>query len=124
VLVSYEVHLPRSSTPRGRFDVAFLAVRAPRDVDRVAAEWSAANARPVSADARSIQLLVENLGGCPSGSERLAHTAIFDDGALLQASACRDRGQARDPRPRRRAHLDYDTVPIWTSQAWRPSRAG
>jgi MoxR-like ATPase len=116
VLVSYEVHLPAELDHlAARFDVAFPGPSERRViVDRVAAEWTAANARPVSADARSIQLLVENLGGLSFGDvERLAHTAIFDDGALLQS----DLPAVTEAKREILGHdgvltFDYDTVPI------------
>jgi hypothetical protein len=52
-------------------------------VERIAAEWSKSNGSRVRTDARALELLVENLAGLSiADTERLARTAIFNDGAI------------------------------------------
>ena len=68
----------------------------------------------MSADPRSIQLLVENLAGLSYGdTERLARTAIFDDGALepsdlLAVTRAKEELLGRDGM----LSYEYETVPL------------
>ena len=88
VLISHELTLPRELEHfAARFRLAFPD-RAERQgiVEKVAGEWSRSHGSRVRTDSKALQLLIENLGGLStSDTERLARTAIFDDGAL-QAS--------------------------------------
>jgi SpoVK/Ycf46/Vps4 family AAA+-type ATPase len=85
VLISHEVPVPRELDHFcARFNLAFPD-RAERHaiVERVAAEWSRTYGSRVKTDRKSLELLVENLGGLSTGdTERLARKVIFDDGAL------------------------------------------
>ena len=87
VLISHELSLPRELEHFvARFQLAFPD-RAERQaiVERVAGEWTKSHAGSrVRTDRKALELLIENLGGlCTGDTERLARTAIFDDGALL-----------------------------------------
>ncbi|HKE95533.1 MAG TPA: AAA family ATPase [Povalibacter sp.] len=85
VLISYELTLPHELEHfAARFQLAFPD-RAERQaiVEKVASEWARANGSRVRTDRKALELLIENLGGLSTGdTERLARTAIFDDGAL------------------------------------------
>lgn len=85
VLISHELTMPRELEHfAARFQLAFPD-RAERQniVEKVASEWARANGSRVRTDRKALELLVENLGGLSTGdTERLARTAIFDDGAL------------------------------------------
>jgi SpoVK/Ycf46/Vps4 family AAA+-type ATPase len=86
VLISHELLLPRELEHfSARFQLAFPD-RGERQaiVEKVAAEWAKSHAGSrVRTDRKALELLIENLGGlCTSDTERLARTAIFDDGAL------------------------------------------
>nr|WP_206606537.1 AAA family ATPase [Steroidobacter cummioxidans] len=86
VLISHEIQLPRELDHLcARLRLAFpdrnerLGI-----VERVASEWSRTYGQRVKTDRKSLELLVENLGGLSTGdTERLARKVIFDDGALL-----------------------------------------
>lgn len=87
VLISHELSLPRELEHFvARFELAFPD-RAERQaiVERVAGEWTQSHAGSrVRTDRKALELLIENLSGlCTADTERLARTAIFDDGALL-----------------------------------------
>ena len=86
VLISHEISLPRELEHlSARFKVAFPN-REERHliVEKVASEWAKTHGGKVRTDRRSLELLVENLGGLSTGdTERLARKAVFDDGALL-----------------------------------------
>jgi SpoVK/Ycf46/Vps4 family AAA+-type ATPase len=87
VLISHELSLPRELEHfAARLHLAFPD-RAERRViiESVAGEWSRAHAGGrVRTDRNALELLIENLGGlCTADTERLARTAIFDDGAVL-----------------------------------------
>jgi SpoVK/Ycf46/Vps4 family AAA+-type ATPase len=86
VLISHEIQLPRELEHLcARLELSFPD-RAERHaiVERVAADWTRANGQRVKTDRKSLELLVENLGGLStSDTERLARKVIFDDGALL-----------------------------------------
>ena len=88
VLVSYGLSLPAELEHlAARFDIGFPD-RAERRaiVDTTAVAWSASHGRTVTADPRSIDLLVENLRGLSRGdATRLARSAIYNDGALMPA---------------------------------------
>ncbi len=88
VLVSYGLSLPAEVEHlAARFDIGFPD-RAERRaiVDATAAAWRASHGRTVTADPRSVDLLVENLRGLSRGdATRLARSAIYNDGALLPA---------------------------------------
>ncbi|WP_129644941.1 AAA family ATPase [Peristeroidobacter agariperforans] len=85
VLISHEVQVPRELDHFcARFNLAFPD-RAERHaiVERVASEWTQTYGSRVKTDRKSLELLVENLGGLSTGdTERLARKVIFDDGAL------------------------------------------
>jgi hypothetical protein len=86
VLISHEIQLPRELDHLcARLKLAFpdrnerLGI-----VERVASEWTKTYGQRVKTDRKSLELLVENLGGLSTGdTERLARKVIFDDGALL-----------------------------------------
>lgn len=86
VLISHEILLPRELDHLCvRLKLAFPD-RAERHaiVERVASEWTQTSGTRVKTDRKSLELLVENLGGLSTGdTERLARKVIFDDGALL-----------------------------------------
>jgi SpoVK/Ycf46/Vps4 family AAA+-type ATPase len=86
VLLSYEITLPHELEHlSARLDLAFPD-RNERQaiIERIAAEWSQAHGSKVRTDRRALELLIENLSGLSvADTERLARTAIFDDGALL-----------------------------------------
>jgi SpoVK/Ycf46/Vps4 family AAA+-type ATPase len=86
VLISHEIQVPRELEHFcARFSLAFPS-RAERHeiVERVAAEWTRTHGQRVKTDRKSLDLLVENLGGLSTtDTERLARKVIFDDGALL-----------------------------------------
>lgn len=85
VLISHELLLPRELEHLCvRLKLSFPD-RAERHaiVERVASEWTQTSGTRVKTDRKSLELLVENLGGLSTGdTERLARKAIFDDGAL------------------------------------------
>jgi SpoVK/Ycf46/Vps4 family AAA+-type ATPase len=86
VLISHEVALPRELEHlAARFRLAFPE-RAERRaiIERVASDWTRTHGTKVTVDRKSLELLIENLGGLSVGdTERLARQAIFNDGALL-----------------------------------------
>lgn len=86
VLVSHRIELPAELRPySATFEMA-LPASAEREaiVKRVAAEWSGANAgSAVRIDPKAYRLLIRNLAGLTdSDTERLARSAIFEDGAI------------------------------------------
>ena len=86
VLISHEVALPRELEHlAARFRLAFPdRVERQAIIERVAGEWARTHGGKVRTDRKSLELLIENLGGLSVGdTERLARKAIFDDGALL-----------------------------------------
>ena len=88
VLISHELILPRELEHFvARFQLAFPD-RNERQliVEQIAAEWARSHAgSKVRTDRKALELLIENLGGlCTGDTERLARTAIFDDGAVLE----------------------------------------
>ena len=85
VLISHAIELPRELEHfAARFALAFPDRNARIDIiERVASEWSKAQGGRVRTDRKAHELLVDNLGGLSiTDTERLARTAIFDDGAL------------------------------------------
>ena len=89
VLVSAVIGIPEELEDlAARCDLA-LPDRAERRqlVIDVAREWRTAHpGRRLETDARALDLLVENLSGLTAAdTQRLARTAIFDDGALLRS---------------------------------------
>ncbi len=85
VLISHELSLPRELEHfAARFQLAFPdRVERQGIVEKVASEWAKSHGSRVRTDRKALDLLVENLGGLStSDTERLARTAIFDDGAL------------------------------------------
>jgi hypothetical protein len=85
VLVSHGVELPEELEHlAARVQLAYPDAAARRAiVDAEARAWLAQTGRPVQADERSIQLLVENLAGLPEPDvRRLARAAIQHDGAI------------------------------------------
>nr|WP_298728823.1 AAA family ATPase [uncultured Steroidobacter sp.] len=86
VLISHEIQLPRELDHLcARLRLAFPDRNERHSiVERVASEWSRTYGQRVKTDRKSLELLVENLGGLSTGdTERLARKVIFDDGALL-----------------------------------------
>src|SRR5688572_1922707 len=86
VLISHEVALPRELEHlAARFQLAFPDRDERRAIiEKVAADWTRAKGGKVRTDRKSLELLIENLGGLSVGdTERLARKAILDDGALL-----------------------------------------
>jgi hypothetical protein len=85
VLVSPSITVPAElATHAARFELAPPDAAARRAiVDRVAREWVATSGRYVTADETSVNLLVANLAGLSAtDTERLARSAVFDDGAI------------------------------------------
>lgn len=85
VLISHEIALPRELEHlSARFTLSFPNREERRlIVEKVAADWTRTHGGRARIDRTSMELLVENLGGLSTGdTERLAHNAIFDDGAL------------------------------------------
>jgi SpoVK/Ycf46/Vps4 family AAA+-type ATPase len=87
VLISHALTLPRELDHFvARFHLAFPD-RSERQaiIEQVAHEWTRSHAgTKVRTDRKALALLIENLSGLSTGdTERLARTAIFDDGALL-----------------------------------------
>ena len=88
VLVSPKVDVPEElATYAARFELAPPDAAERRAiVDRVAREFVTRNGTYVTADERSVALLVENLAGLSAtDTERLARTAIYHDGAITPA---------------------------------------
>ena len=88
VLISYEIVLPHELEHlAARFSLAFPdRAERQRIIEKVAGDWARTHGGRVRTDRRSLELLVENLGGLSiADTERLARQAIFDDGALLPA---------------------------------------
>ncbi|NLF03545.1 MAG: AAA family ATPase [Actinomycetales bacterium] len=85
VLVSHRLTVPGElSHLVARFELAFPSEAERREiVERVALEWQRSNGRPVQLDYHAVDLLVANLAGLTRADvERLARTAVFDDGAI------------------------------------------
>jgi SpoVK/Ycf46/Vps4 family AAA+-type ATPase len=86
VLISHQLTLPRELEHfAARFQLAFpTRVERQAIVEKVAQEWARSHAgSKVRTDRKALELLIENLSGlCSGDTERLARTAIFDDGAL------------------------------------------
>src|SRR5690554_5683066 len=85
VLVSHRVTVPAELAHLvARFELAFPTEAERRElVDRVVMEWQRANGRPAQVDQHAVDLLVANLAGLTHVDvERLARTAVFDDGAI------------------------------------------
>ncbi len=85
VLVSPRIDVPvELAAHAARFELAPPDAPARRAiVDQVAREWVAQRGTFVTADERSVDLLVENLAGLPATDvERLAREAVFRDGAI------------------------------------------
>lgn len=87
VLISHELSLPRELEHfAARFHLAFPD-RGERQeiIEKVAREWTQTHAgQRVRTDRKALELLIENLGGLSTvDTERLARSAIYDDGALL-----------------------------------------
>jgi SpoVK/Ycf46/Vps4 family AAA+-type ATPase len=85
VLISHELALPRELEHfAARFQLAFPdRVERQSIVEKVAGEWTQSQGSRVRTDRKALGLLIENLVGLSaSDTERLARTAIFDDGAL------------------------------------------
>lgn len=85
VLVSHQLALPAELQPfSARFDMKLPDDREREQiVQSVATEWGAANAGDVQVDGEALSLLVRNLAGLTrSDTERLARSAIYDDGAV------------------------------------------
>lgn len=114
VLISHAIDLPRELEHlSARFDVAFPD-RAQREaiVERIAREWTQAEGARVKSDRKAYELLIDNLGGLSiSDTERLARTAIYDDGALT-ASDLKPLMQAKYELLKRGGVLsfEYDTA--------------
>ncbi len=89
MLVSYEVKLPAELEHFSAYFEISVPTRDERRriVQSVADEWRAANRdAKVTADPKSLELIVENLSGLnTSDTRRLVRKAIFDDGMLSQA---------------------------------------
>jgi hypothetical protein len=86
VLISHAIQLPHELDHLcARFTLAFPDREERRQiVERVASDWTRAHGQRVKTDRKSLELLIENLGGlATSDTERLARKVIFDDGALL-----------------------------------------
>ena len=85
VLISHEIQLPRELDHLcARLNLAFPDRNERIEiVERVAQDWTRTYGSRVKTDRKSLELLVENLGGLSTGdTERLARKVIFDDGAL------------------------------------------
>jgi ATP-dependent 26S proteasome regulatory subunit len=85
VLVSHSIELPAELQPlAARFELAMPDERERREiVQQVARDWAAGNGGRVEADREAVNLLVQNLSGVDrDGVERLARSAIHDDGAI------------------------------------------
>ena len=86
VLVSHEIEIP----PELKNFSALVELNLPNDeslreiVNAVAEQWSKQHRKKVKANSESFDALVKNLAGLThSEAKRLARTAIYDDGALL-----------------------------------------
>lgn len=85
VLVSHRITVPGElSHLVASFDLAFPSEAERREiVDRVVMEWQHTRGLPARIDYRSVDLLVANLAGLTRADvERLARSAVFDDGAI------------------------------------------
>lgn len=85
VLISHEIQIP----PELKNFSARVELRLPSDeslrdiVNGVAESWSKQHRKKVKANPKSFDALVKNLSGLThSEAKRLAHTAIYDDGAI------------------------------------------
>ncbi|MET0988977.1 MAG: AAA family ATPase [Steroidobacteraceae bacterium] len=85
VLISHALEVPRELEHfTARFDLSFPdRLERERIVECVASEWAQAQGARVRTDRKAYELLVDNLSGLSTGdTERLARSAIYDDGAL------------------------------------------
>lgn len=89
VLVSHRIELPVELAPySARFEMALPAAdEREAIVKRVAREWAAGNpGSRVRIDAKAHAMLIRNLAGLTDAdTERLAHSAIVDDGAITSS---------------------------------------
>ncbi|MEM7501809.1 MAG: AAA family ATPase [Pseudomonadota bacterium] len=114
VLVSHEVSLPSEIEGyAARFDMALPTEHERYSiVERVAEDYAAHQGKAVKVDPKAYQLLVKNLAGLTdSDTERLAHNAIFQDGAISK-SDLPDVMQAKYELLNRGGilHYEYDTA--------------
>lgn len=85
VLLSHVLRIPPEiSHLVARLDLSFPSEEERRHiVEEVAREWQRRSSRPVTADPRTVELLVANLAGLTrTDVARLARAAVFDDGVL------------------------------------------
>jgi SpoVK/Ycf46/Vps4 family AAA+-type ATPase len=88
LLISHEVALPRELEPfSARFEMKMPDLAARRSiVERILEEYRSSNGRVVKVDAKALDLLVQNLAGLGyAETERLAHNAVCQDGAVTAA---------------------------------------
>ena len=89
VLLSHEIALPRELEHlAARFELAFPGpLEREEIVRRIAAEWTHSSGTSRSRiDPRALSMLIDTLGGLSiADTERLARSAIFDDGALVES---------------------------------------
>ncbi|HEY7673087.1 MAG TPA: AAA family ATPase, partial [Gammaproteobacteria bacterium] len=88
LLISHEVKLPRELEPlSARFEMKMPDAAARRSiVERTIEEYRRSNGRAVKVDAKALDLLVQNLAGLGHAeTERLAHNAVCQDGAITAA---------------------------------------
>src|ERR1044072_1541657 len=89
VLISAEIALPRELEHlAARFRLAFPDRLERRGIiEKIATEWTRTHGGKVRTDRKSLELLVEKLGGLSVGdTERLARKAILDDGQLMPSA--------------------------------------
>jgi hypothetical protein len=85
VLVSHQLSLPAElQRLAARFRIALPGPDERREiVSRVAEVWNRENPGTVRADPKALAMLLDNLAGLTrADTERLAHAAIYDDGAI------------------------------------------
>ncbi|MEX2123075.1 MAG: AAA family ATPase [Woeseia sp.] len=89
ILVSHAMTLPAELRAySARFDMALPAEKEREAiVKRAASQWATANpGRQVTIDSKAYRLLIQNLGGLTDAdTERLAHNAIYEDGAITKS---------------------------------------
>ena len=88
LLISHEISLPRElESLSARFELKLPDAAERRSiVDRILEEYRRDNNRDVKVDAKALDLLVQNLAGLGHAeTERLAHIAVCQDGAVTAA---------------------------------------
>jgi hypothetical protein len=86
ILISHQISIPAELAHLAAHFALAFPTRDERHalIERIATEWSRANSSTrVRSDPRAVELLIDNLAGLSiADTERLARTAIYNDGAI------------------------------------------